>query len=628
MDHEVKCISSSLSGSISNTSHMSTTSSMSSSSAMHDQSQQSSTVTHYVHPSTWAATTALHQQSFLSSTSLGLSASARQHSCSSSLLNAHDIFRRLKLRKGKWTTEEENYAKYLVSEFENGTVPDCESGNTLRAFLSRKLHCRPMRISKKFAGKSIGKYVFIARISTSMNNITYENRVKLVELEQAFLYSLTQDINGGIPMSRMMSPGNFSTNGFLGTNTRQAAALKRPTINLSRFSSSNSIINYSKKDSSSAMPSIPTLPPPVTSAASVILSTKKNITAAANTISPSFSLAASSKERITQKPKQQYSSQQQREKQATDKILQFNPNISTSHNNTSSATLLCANTSMTNNIKTEKTTIPSHPSLSVSGSESLLPNGMMSMTDFLAGFDNVNNVDYKPSDHYHPFDTNTSYTTYCNGNSTQQFTECPTTQSFDDLHQFLGKEIPNSTPSVQLPPFSNNNYCNAPAISAGSNNGGVGGSASDAAFLQFGQKKESSRTSYDNLLISDKGLVNKSYSGIVKTSYNCQDNDISGPTQATKTKPPELTSSVKEQNNKMKLDTNISYDDYALFAQSTCNGIRQYYDLSYKLRRPDSSSNNNIIQSKNKKDVSKKASSCLGKRSADASSLDYTISIS
>ena len=60
----------------------------------------------------------------------------------------------MKVRRGKWTQEEESYADYLIEHFEKGTVDGCENGCTLRAFLSRKLYCAPMRISKKYAGKS------------------------------------------------------------------------------------------------------------------------------------------------------------------------------------------------------------------------------------------------------------------------------------------------------------------------------------------------------------------------------------------------------------------------------------------------------------------------------------------
>ena len=58
----------------------------------------------------------------------------------------------------------------LIEEFEKGTILDCENGCTLRAYLSRKLHCAPMRISKKYAGKSIGKHVFLSRIPSIMSS--------------------------------------------------------------------------------------------------------------------------------------------------------------------------------------------------------------------------------------------------------------------------------------------------------------------------------------------------------------------------------------------------------------------------------------------------------------------------
>ncbi|KAJ1430832.1 hypothetical protein B484DRAFT_328180 [Ochromonadaceae sp. CCMP2298] len=60
-------------------------------------------------------------------------------------------------RSGKWTVEEEAFANRLISEFESGSLGDCEDGCTLRSYLARKLNCAPMRISKKFAGQCIGK---------------------------------------------------------------------------------------------------------------------------------------------------------------------------------------------------------------------------------------------------------------------------------------------------------------------------------------------------------------------------------------------------------------------------------------------------------------------------------------
>jgi hypothetical protein len=61
------------------------------------------------------------------------------------------------LRRGKWTTEEENYANRLIFEFKLGLLP-LTDGTTLRTFLSKLLNCDPMRISKKFVGQNcIGK---------------------------------------------------------------------------------------------------------------------------------------------------------------------------------------------------------------------------------------------------------------------------------------------------------------------------------------------------------------------------------------------------------------------------------------------------------------------------------------
>lgn len=65
-----------------------------------------------------------------------------------------------KRRSGKWTREEEAYASILIDLFDKGQVEE-KNGVTLRSFLSRKLFCAPMRISKKYAGKGIGKKVFM-----------------------------------------------------------------------------------------------------------------------------------------------------------------------------------------------------------------------------------------------------------------------------------------------------------------------------------------------------------------------------------------------------------------------------------------------------------------------------------
>ncbi len=59
-------------------------------------------------------------------------------------------------RKGNWTAEEEIYARELIRAFQDGWV-EIPDGTFLRAFLSERLNCSPMRISKKFM---IGKQCF------------------------------------------------------------------------------------------------------------------------------------------------------------------------------------------------------------------------------------------------------------------------------------------------------------------------------------------------------------------------------------------------------------------------------------------------------------------------------------
>ena len=48
--------------------------------------------------------------------------------------------------------EEEQYASFLIEGFASGLTPNVSKGTSLRTYLSRKLYCSPMRISKKYAG--------------------------------------------------------------------------------------------------------------------------------------------------------------------------------------------------------------------------------------------------------------------------------------------------------------------------------------------------------------------------------------------------------------------------------------------------------------------------------------------
>lgn len=84
------------------------------------------------------------------------------------------------VRSGKWSPEEEGFANRLVYEFESGWLQDCEEGCTLRSYLAKKLNCAPMRISKKFAGRCIGKLVF-TKSDTSMMPESEQNILKELE---------------------------------------------------------------------------------------------------------------------------------------------------------------------------------------------------------------------------------------------------------------------------------------------------------------------------------------------------------------------------------------------------------------------------------------------------------------
>lgn len=75
-------------------------------------------------------------------------------------------------RFGKWTVEEERFAQKLIAEFNAGTLTDCPERSTLRSYLSRRLNCTPMRISKKFAGQCIGKVKIFNELFPAFHQLT------------------------------------------------------------------------------------------------------------------------------------------------------------------------------------------------------------------------------------------------------------------------------------------------------------------------------------------------------------------------------------------------------------------------------------------------------------------------
>jgi len=89
------------------------------------------------------------------------------------------------LRRGKWTPEEETYVARIIQEFNSGYL-NAPAGTTLRTYLSKKLHCDPMRITKKFQGElAIGKRVFHPAVRCENNSSAIDRaRTELESLER------------------------------------------------------------------------------------------------------------------------------------------------------------------------------------------------------------------------------------------------------------------------------------------------------------------------------------------------------------------------------------------------------------------------------------------------------------
>ena len=99
----------------------------------------------------------------------------------------HDL-----VRSGRWSVEEETYAKAMIEAFKSGYLP--LHGNTsLRKFLSEVLVCHPMRISKKFVGY-VRKYHWY-RITAGKCDPKAKRQAlcKLRSLERNFWMSLQQN---------------------------------------------------------------------------------------------------------------------------------------------------------------------------------------------------------------------------------------------------------------------------------------------------------------------------------------------------------------------------------------------------------------------------------------------------
>ncbi|DAZ97742.1 TPA: hypothetical protein N0F65_009022 [Lagenidium giganteum] len=123
------------------------------------------------------------------------------------------------LRKGKWSEEESRYAARLTEYFKEGVLP-IERGTMLRLYLSQKLNCEPMRITKKFTGgECIGKQVFRPCSPTPESRVKImQAQLELVALESAFIKRLKENkeeipstVDDGDSSSSEMSASNLSS---------------------------------------------------------------------------------------------------------------------------------------------------------------------------------------------------------------------------------------------------------------------------------------------------------------------------------------------------------------------------------------------------------------------------------
>ncbi|RLO05259.1 hypothetical protein DYB28_012107 [Aphanomyces astaci] len=104
---------------------------------------------------------------------------------------ASSLPKRTALRSGGWTEAEMEYTLRLSADFKDGLVSDAATGILLRQYLSLKLNCSPMRLSKKFDKSSgiLGMHRYDPTASV-LSGLTPEMRrlrkKELKQLEDAF----------------------------------------------------------------------------------------------------------------------------------------------------------------------------------------------------------------------------------------------------------------------------------------------------------------------------------------------------------------------------------------------------------------------------------------------------------
>jgi len=153
-----------------------------------------------------------------------------------------------KLRKGKWTIEEEEYTSRIIQYFSTGllTLPD---GATLRSYLAEKLNCDPMRITKKFTGACcLGRRAYHLRDRPRASSAEVEMaNYELLHLEQRFRLRVEHEQTGlPLPPRHELLPSQPSLQqptpiipadvlpSLFSLQQRQRQGLEAPTVNASK----------------------------------------------------------------------------------------------------------------------------------------------------------------------------------------------------------------------------------------------------------------------------------------------------------------------------------------------------------------------------------------------------------
>eukprot|EP00548_Thalassiothrix_antarctica_P002400 CAMPEP_0194144494 /NCGR_PEP_ID=MMETSP0152-20130528/13544_1 /TAXON_ID=1049557 /ORGANISM="Thalassiothrix antarctica, Strain L6-D1" /LENGTH=611 /DNA_ID=CAMNT_0038844375 /DNA_START=157 /DNA_END=1992 /DNA_ORIENTATION=- len=138
------------------------------------------------------------------------------------------------LRRGKWTVEEEAYVARVIQDFNSGYL-NAPAGTTLRSYLSEKLHCDPMRITKKFTGDScIGKRVFHPAVRCPSNTAA-------IDKAQAELDALERRWRRRLEMQQRESAKKAAASAAAAA----AAASGRTHFHASNLPASNPVIGLS-----------------------------------------------------------------------------------------------------------------------------------------------------------------------------------------------------------------------------------------------------------------------------------------------------------------------------------------------------------------------------------------------